>query len=185
MSARWRNAGRIANAAIEHAGERPSARQAEAGALAPVAQRRRCRRGTPAANSGGELAPSTSHSRPLRRASAAVSGIALCLVVFGCQEPASERPAERSQRAKGVASEGEAQRLPAKPTSPVAAPGTIEPPPRAAEVPQRITGQEDLPTSTQLPVALDFQVETAATIVRGNYRSELNNLESEMKSDGH
>jgi hypothetical protein len=116
---------------------------------------------------------------------AAVSCIALCLLASACNESPNERPAERSQRAKRLATEEEAQRVPAKPTSPVAAPGAAEPPPRAAEVPQRITGQEDLPTPTQLPVALDFQAETAATIVRGNYHSELNNLESEMKTEGH
>lgn len=110
--------------------------------------------------------------------------MALCLLTLACKEPPPERSPERSQRAKRIAAEEEAQRIPAKPTSPVAAPGAAEPPPRAAEVPQRITGQEDLPSPSQLPVAEDFQAETAATIVRGNYHSELNNLESEIKDEG-
>jgi hypothetical protein len=130
----------------------------------------------------GEAGASSRRPRSL----AAVSSIALCLLTLACKEPPPERSTpERSARSKRITAEEEAQRTPpAKPTSPVAAPGAAEPPPRAAEVPQRITGQEDLPTPSQLPVAEDFQAETAATIVRGNYHSELNNLETEMKTDG-
>lgn len=128
----------------------------------------------------------------MTKTSVALSCMLLCLLAAACKELPNERgkdndpAAERSKRARQAAEE-QAERAPAKPTSPVAAPGAVEPPLRASEVPQRLGGTatpDDLPSPKQLPVAEDFQPETAAAIVKGNYHAELDSLETELKADG-
>lgn len=59
------------------------------------------------------------------------------------------------------------------------------PPPGAKQPePEKVAESDEPPSAAQLPVAEDFQVETAAAIVRANYRSELEALEGELRADG-
>jgi hypothetical protein len=91
-----------------------------------------------------------------------VSALALC----ACKSTSSERPAELETEAHDRA----------------------EPPPPAAvkphePAPVKLADDSEPPSALQLPVAEDFQAETATAIVRSNYRRELEALETELRAD--
>lgn len=98
--------------------------------------------------------------------------VAALLAAGACQGKSEGRPAEPEQRRAEEAKEVEAElarqpdKAPGQVTSPVAAPD-----------------QEAPPTAAQLPVPEDFQAETATTIMRANYLSELDKLETEVRAD--
>ena len=92
------------------------------------------------------------------------------LVLSACKSQ-PERPAELEEP-------------PADQVEPELPPPPPPPPPAAAKEPQPAADSSDTPSAVELPVAEDFQAETAAAIVRSNYRHELDNLESEMRADG-
>lgn len=85
-------------------------------------------------------------------------------VLCACKGAARERPAELDTP---PAEQVQPER--AVPTSPIEAPAPAE--------------ESPPPTAAQLPVAEDFQAETAKAIVRANYRSELDALEGELRAD--
>jgi hypothetical protein len=98
--------------------------------------------------------------------------IAALLAAGACTDKSEGRSAEPEQRRAEEAKEVEAERAhqpdktPSQVTAPVAAPD-----------------QEAPPSAAQLPVPEDFQTETAATIMRANYLSELDKLETEVRAD--
>ena len=58
-----------------------------------------------------------------------------------------------------------------------------EKPPGVATAPVAAPDQDAPPSAAQLPVPEDFQAETATTILRANYLSELDKLETEVRAD--
>ena len=98
--------------------------------------------------------------------------IAALLAAAACKDKSESRSAEPSQLRAEEAQEVEAElarqpdKSPGQVTSPVAAPDREAP-----------------PTAAQLPVPEDFQAETATTIMRANYLSELDKLETEVRAD--
>lgn len=73
------------------------------------------------------------------------------------------------------------------PSAPDAKPAPEEMSPVAAPTqPTRAERADDssaVPSAQKLPVAEDFQAETAAAIVQGNYRAELDALETELHAE--
>ena len=92
--------------------------------------------------------------------------------VSACKDKPQGRSAEPEQRRAEETREVEAERArqaeatPEVVTAPVAAPD-----------------QDVPPSAAQLPVPEDFQAETASTIIRANYLSELDKLETEVRTD--
>lgn len=78
-----------------------------------------------------------------------------------CKGSSGERPAELEQ-------------VPAERAAPEPRPEVVAP---AAE-------DGEAPSAAQLPVAEDFQVEMATSIVKANYRGELDALEGELRAEG-
>ena len=97
---------------------------------------------------------------------------AALLAAGGCKDKPEGRSAEPSLRRAEEAKEVEAElarqpdKTPEQVTAPVASPDREAP-----------------PSAAQLPVPEDFQAETAATIMRANYLSELDKLETEVRAD--
>jgi hypothetical protein len=52
-----------------------------------------------------------------------------------------------------------------------------------SESPAAQQADDSTPSARKLPVAEDFQAETAATIVQANYRTELDALETELHAE--
>jgi hypothetical protein len=93
----------------------------------------------------------------------------LCMLTLcACKKPSQERPAELA------VTDPEEER--AQPGDEVQPHAPVTPTPTPSDEP---------PTAAQLPVAEDFQAETATTIIRANYHKELDALEGEMRADEH
>ena len=90
-----------------------------------------------------------------------------------CKDKPEGRTPEPEQRRAEESREVEAERA----RQPEAAPEVVTAPVGAPD-------QEDVaPSAAQLPVPEDFQAETATTIMRANYLSELDRLETEVQTD--
>lgn len=99
---------------------------------------------------------------------------ALCVLLLAasaCKDKPAARPAEPEQRRAEEAREVEAE-LARQPELPGPEP-----------VPLAVPEENRPPSAAQLPVPEDFLPETAATILRANYLSELEKLETEVRAD--
>jgi hypothetical protein len=101
-----------------------------------------------------------------------IVSVSLGAGMSGCKTATRERSAEQKPRRVDMdkTDQGDEPLRAIEAPMPEPVPPVVEPAP---------------PSAAQLPVAEDFQAETAATIMRANYRNELEALETEVHTDGN